>query len=171
MGATLMLISSENMKRKNKNRMFKRTFLHGDFHVENIFFDVVGKDGKKSPRIIDYQLVIEGDGCRDVVYYNVFNLKPDIRQKHEKQIIELYYKEMHENGATDFSMTECLLSYIISYMFPVPITAITQKDSTGGDSEEGKKKIKLYMTRTNQAIKDWNCVNTMKLVLEKSPNG
>merc|ERR1712080_729479 len=114
------------MKRKNENAIFKTTFIHADFHVENMFFDAPGENGPTF-KCIDYQLVKELNGIYDVMYFIVLSLQIDVRQQHEKELIKFYYNEMRANGASDLTISELLLSYIFYLYGPVLTLVIGMK--------------------------------------------
>lgn len=157
---------TENLKRKNPNAMFTHTLRHGDYHLENMFFDVPGMHGPTF-KCVDYQLVREDNGAVDVCYFIVRNLTCDLRRKFEKQLIMLYYKEMHSNGATDLTMTELLLSYQLGIFCPVLMFAVGQKYA----KDDSKTNIKCAVERIDKAVLDWGCLDALDMFSSKSFNG
>jgi hypothetical protein len=70
--------------------------VHGDSHLANCFEYAAG-DG---PRVglLDFQGVHWSKGIRDVVYFLVHSLEPDVLERHESALIDHYLEEMARRG-------------------------------------------------------------------------
>ncbi|MHA2038502.1 MAG: phosphotransferase [Promethearchaeota archaeon] len=107
------------------------TFVHMDFRADNMFFD---NENSENPLItIDWGGAIVSGGIVDVAYLLGASLKVDLRRKIEKEMLELYLKQLEENGITgiDFDyLWEYYLRGLISYMWlpPVSFTQLDQSD-------------------------------------------
>lgn len=61
------------------------TLLHGDSHLGNTFSRPDGSAG-----LLDWQVVWQGPGLREVTYWMVTGLEPEVRRKHERDLLEHY---------------------------------------------------------------------------------
>jgi aminoglycoside/choline kinase family phosphotransferase len=86
-----------------------RTFLHGDFHLHNLLFDVAA--GARTVSVIDWQACSRGRATRDVVHFLVTGLPPDRRRAHERDLLHLYHTTLTEHGVGDYSFERCLHDY------------------------------------------------------------
>lgn len=69
------------------------TLTHGDFRLDNIFFD---DDG--SVALIDWQLCMRAPGQADLVYFCANNMTVELRRAHEHALIDRYVRGLHEAG-------------------------------------------------------------------------
>ena len=61
--------------------------MHGDYRLENFLF---GPEGSDELCVLDWQIVSVGSGARDLAYFVSQNLLPEMRRKHEKDLLALY---------------------------------------------------------------------------------
>jgi hypothetical protein len=83
---------------KRLYRMFEQgpqTFLHGDSHLGNTFRRADGSAG-----LLDWQVVWQGRGVREVAYFIGTSVDTEIRRAHEKELLELYLETVREQGVT-----------------------------------------------------------------------
>ena len=71
-----------------------RTVLHGDCHIGNLYFTDEGAG------FLDWQVVRQGPGMRDVTYFLVSSLPVELRRDHERALIEYYLGELEGRGVT-----------------------------------------------------------------------
>jgi Phosphotransferase enzyme family len=72
------------------------TLLHGDSHLGNTFAWPDGTSG-----LLDWQVIWQGPGLREVSYWMTTGLEPDMRRTHEKDLIARYLEGLKAGGATD----------------------------------------------------------------------
>jgi hypothetical protein len=72
------------------------TLAHGDSHLGNLF----EIDAPSGPRMgmIDFQAVHWSNGLRDVQYFLINSLAPDVLAKHEDRLIDHYVAEISRRG-------------------------------------------------------------------------
>jgi hypothetical protein len=70
--------------------------VHGDSHLANCF--EYATDGGPRVGLLDFQGVHWSKGIRDVVYFLVHSLEPEVLEQHESALIEHYIAEMARRG-------------------------------------------------------------------------
>jgi len=85
------------------------TFLHGDFHPNNLFLE--GKGDERRLAVVDWQVCSVGQGTRDLMYFVTTALIPEHREAHETEFLELYHSELVANGVGDFSLSDVVEGY------------------------------------------------------------
>ena len=99
-----------------------RTFVHGDYRGENMFFAPAAADGVAPPvgpgaiapdafAVIDWQGCGLGAGLYDVAYFLGANLVPDERRRVEREAVEEYHDIVCRAGAGDFTAADCWRGY------------------------------------------------------------
>jgi hypothetical protein len=72
------------------------TLLHGDSHLGNTYSMPDGRSG-----LLDWQVVWRGPGLREVTYWMTSGLAPDLRRKHERELLERYLEGLHAGGVPE----------------------------------------------------------------------
>lgn len=71
-----------------------RTFVHGDAHGGNMFFETSGRQG-----VLDFQLSFAGTGMHDISWLIVSGLSTDDRREEEGRLLAVYRDAMIAHGA------------------------------------------------------------------------
>ncbi|MBF0552445.1 MAG: phosphotransferase, partial [Deltaproteobacteria bacterium] len=82
-----------------------QTLTHHDCHAGNLFWKQDGSVG-----FLDWQLVRLGDGIGDVAYLLATTLTPELRRRHESDLIRLYSEVLSTHGIT-LPSEELMLRY------------------------------------------------------------
>ncbi|TDH52885.1 hypothetical protein E2F47_13545 [Mycobacterium eburneum] len=80
-------------------REFERgplTLLHGDSHLGNTFSRPDGSAG-----LLDWQVVWQGPGLREVTYWMVTGLEPEVRREHERDLLQRYLDGLRAGGVDE----------------------------------------------------------------------
>jgi aminoglycoside/choline kinase family phosphotransferase len=77
------------------------TVIHGDARLDNMFF---GDDG--SLALVDWQMAMRAPGNSDLVYFVATNLTPEMRRRHERDLLDRYRERMLAVGASGRGLTE-----------------------------------------------------------------
>ena len=96
-----------------------RTFVHGDYRGENLFFGPEG--GGDGFAVVDWQGCGLGAGLYDVAYFLGANVVPGDRRRIEREAIEEYHDIVCRLGAGDFTVEDCWQSYrqnMLSVLMP-----------------------------------------------------
>lgn len=72
------------------------TLLHGDSHLGNTYSMPDGRSG-----LLDWQVVWQGPGLREVTYWMTSGLDPDVRRQHERDLLERYLEGLRAGGVPD----------------------------------------------------------------------
>ncbi|WP_210687311.1 phosphotransferase [Mycolicibacterium sp. GESEQ-9] len=72
------------------------TLLHGDSHLGNTFSTSDGRSG-----LLDWQVVWQGPGLREVSYWMTTGLEPEMRRAHERELLERYLDALRSGGVPD----------------------------------------------------------------------
>jgi len=72
------------------------TLLHGDSHLGNTFSTRDGRSG-----LLDWQVVWQGPGLREVSYFMTAGLEPDLRRAHERELLARYLDGLRSGGVSD----------------------------------------------------------------------
>ena len=72
------------------------TLLHGDSHLGNTYSLPDGRSG-----LLDWQVIWRGPGLREVTYWMVTGLDPDIRRDHERDLLARYLDGLRKGGVTE----------------------------------------------------------------------
>ena len=93
-----------------------RTFTHGDYRLDNLFF---AKDGSDDVAAIDWQVSGRNCGLYDLAYFLVGNLTVDVRRRIERESVEQYHRIVCDAGVTDFTLEECWRWYRRNTLAPL----------------------------------------------------
>jgi hypothetical protein len=72
------------------------TLVHGDSHLGNVF-ETAGPAGVQMG-MLDFQAVHWSKGVRDVQYFLINSLAPDVLARHESSLIDHYAAELGRHG-------------------------------------------------------------------------
>ena len=72
------------------------TLLHGDPHLGNTFSLPDGRSG-----LLDWQVIWQGPGLRELSYFMISGLDPDVRRQHERDLIDRYLEGLRAGGVRD----------------------------------------------------------------------
>lgn len=70
---------------------------HGDFNRNNVLFQYSSPTGFANPsalNMIDFQEVRYGTPCIDLSFFMYFNLKPELREAHWKELLKYYHSHL-----------------------------------------------------------------------------
>lgn len=127
-----------------------RTFTHGDFRLDNMFF---GSDSDEGFAVVDWQVCGISSGLYDVAYFLSSSVVPEVRREIEREALAEYHKVLRDAGVENFTFEECWRSYrqVMLSCFQTPIIAGGQFDFTG---DRGRQLAEVFLTRTLTAIDD-----------------
>ena len=73
-----------------------RTLLHGDSHLGNTYAYPDGRAG-----LLDWQVVWQGPGLREVSYFITGGLEPELRRAHDRELIDRYLEGLRSFGISE----------------------------------------------------------------------
>ena len=127
-----------------------RTFTHGDFRLDNMFF---GHGGNDDFAVVDWQVSGISAGLYDVAYFLSSSVSVAVRREIEREALAEYHAIVSGMGAGAFTFEECWRSYRQNMLccFQTPIIAGAQFDFTG---DRSRQLAEAFLTRTLTAIDD-----------------
>ena len=79
--------------------------VHGDYRLDNLLF------GDNRCPVVDWQTVGWGPAMSDVSYFIGGGLSVDQRRAHEQALVQLYHRELLNNGVQGFAWDQCWDGY------------------------------------------------------------
>ena len=127
-----------------------RTFAHGDFRLDNMFF---GADGSEDFAVVDWQVCGIASGLYDVAYFLSSSVAPEVRREIERDALAEYHEIVRASAAEGFTWEDCWRAYRQNTLscFQTPIIAGGQLDFTRARS---RQLAEVFLTRTLTAIDD-----------------
>ena len=92
-----------------------RTILHGDPHPGNVYFIDPGEDAAGGAHqaplggLFDWQVLRQGNGVRDLAYFVILSLEPEVRQAHMDELVDRYREELEAAGGPGLRAADVLL--------------------------------------------------------------
>lgn len=126
-----------------------RTLVHADYRLENALF---GNDRGGPPiAVVDWQSVLNSCGLVDVAYFLGGGLPVAERRTHERELVEIYRREMASLGVT-LDPEECWREYRRYSLHGVLITVLGSMLS--GQDERGDRMFHAMIERHLQHALD-----------------
>ena len=132
-----------------------RTFVHGDFRLDNMFFGADGDDDGFAA--IDWQASGIGSGLYDVAYFLGGSVPTEIRREIEREALEEYHHIIRSMGIKDFTFDECWRRYRQSTLGLFLILVIVGGGLELGD-QRGRILFETSARRSLAAIEDLSAV-------------
>jgi hypothetical protein len=102
------------------------TFLHGDFHPNNMF--LTRRTAGDELNVFDWQVSSRGRAARDLFYFIASALLPEERVAHEAAIVEAYHHKLVNSGVAGCPLADCRADFRLSlldfYFFTVTVLVI-----------------------------------------------
>jgi thiamine kinase-like enzyme len=121
-----------------------QTLIHRDCHPGNFFWN------DSQPGFLDWQLVRTGEGIADIAYFLATALEPELRQAHERPLLNLYRQTLAANGVAEIPADALWQRYRAHLSYPFEAMVVTL--AIGGMMEE-KANIEM-IRRAACAISD-----------------
>jgi hypothetical protein len=90
------------------------TLLHGDYRLDNLFFDA----GAEDPVVaVDWQICGLGRAPYDIAYFMSQSLTPEDRKAADEQVLRAYHDALRAGGVEDYSFEQCWEDYRLAILF------------------------------------------------------
>ena len=122
------------------------TVAHGDFRLDNLFFD-----GARVG-VIDWQIAFRGNGVFDVAYFLGGCLDPAVRRTEEMRLLRLWY-DIVTAGRGRWSFEDAVLAYRGAALYCHVYTVIAA-GSLNPANERGMAVFRSWLSRRGAAIED-----------------
>ena len=134
-----------------------QTLVHGDFRLDNMFFDV---RGGAAFAVVDWQLFRRGRGVFDVCWFLSGCLSPDTRRSWEQDLLGLYVSTLAQNGVVGYGPERCLEDYRLSLLSCLMLCIIAAA-AADRDTERGQALFETIMSRIASAVDDHHVTELM----------
>jgi thiamine kinase-like enzyme len=129
-----------------------QTFLHGDFHLNNLLFD--STPGARTLAVIDWQGCCRGRATRDLAHFLVTGLPPDRRRTHEINLLRLFHTTLTEHGVQGYPFEQCLHDYRFTMLEELSFLVMILAHMDFSTSEAAGKIRDMAIERFGAAILD-----------------
>lgn len=127
-----------------------RTFVHGDYRLDNMFFDDGGRDGFA---VVDWQNAAISIGPYDVAYFLAGSVPTEVRRAVEEDVLREYHDIVCRLGARDFPFERCWRLYRECLLGCLVLPVIVAGQLV--DPPERQLRLEdVIATRTAAAIRD-----------------
>ncbi len=126
-----------------------RTLVHADYRLENMLFG--NERGGPPIAVVDWQSCSYACGLADVAYFLGGGLSLDDRRAHERELVEIYRRELSSNGV-DLSADECWAQYRRNALHGIFITVFGSMLS--GQDDRGDRMFEAMIERHCQHALD-----------------
>lgn len=112
-----------------------RTVTHGDYRLDNV---LVGDDaGRPAITVVDWQTVGIGCGALDVAYFIGAGLLPEVRRKHEVELVRRYHEALQAGGVGNYDFAQLWYDYrwyaYAGYVMAVVATTLVVQTERGDE--------------------------------------
>ncbi len=129
-----------------------KTFTHGDFRLDNLFF---GSQGADDVAAVDWQNSGIHSGLRDVTYFLSTSVTPETRRAIEQDIVAEYHDALLAAGVSDYSLEECWRGYR-QVMLSCLIGPVFICGSLDFHDEASRRTVESGLSRTLVAVEELN---------------
>lgn len=125
------------------------TVVHGDFRLDNMFFDVDGDPSGVA--LFDWQGISRSCGPQDLGYFMSQSLQSEVRHTHQDALVERYWKALGERGVRDYTLDQCWKDYRASvlYLFTFAVVIAGTLDHS---NERGASMVRALASRSAETI-------------------
>ena len=127
-----------------------KTFTHGDFRVDNLFFDGTSPDDVVA---IDWQNCGIHSGLRDITYFLSTSVDPETRRAIEGDVVGEYHDALVGAGVGGYSLDDCWRDYR-QVMLSCLIGPVFTCGSLDLNDEASRRTMEIGLSRTLAAIED-----------------
>jgi hypothetical protein len=90
------------------------TLLHGDYRLDNLFFDPERLEDPEAVTIIDWQGVRIGNAMMDVAYFLRPNVAPEYADAAEDDLVREYHEALRQAGVRDYAWEQASEDYTLA---------------------------------------------------------
>ena len=151
-------LSLEVPKIKAKLTTPPRTIIHGDYRLDNCFFQTSGE--AQSLLVFDWEFCARGRGTCDVATFISETFPPQQRRDEELSLLRTYHSILVSNGVKDYPFAECLADYRLA-MLEIFVFWIVTGGCCDFDDERATVYLHNSLERFDAAISDLDCAELL----------
>jgi aminoglycoside/choline kinase family phosphotransferase len=127
------------------------TIAHGDYHVENLFFDLPDRSAPLA--VIDWQISLRGRGAWDIGYFMAQSVETPVRRATEKHFLRMYHSILVEHGIQGYDFDQLFHDYRVSVLLSL-LYSVVSGGSLDLSNERGVALVTARLDRSAAAIVD-----------------
>lgn len=129
----------------------QKTIIHGDCRLDNMMF--AREKGQYPVLLLDWQGLLVSTGLQDVAYLLTQNLDPELRRKHERELVRHYHSELVKNGVKGYSYEQCWNDYRTAalYLF---VYALVISGTLDPSTDRGRAFMSALMSRAVRTVEE-----------------
>ena len=131
--------------------------VHGDYRLDNLLFATAA--GGAPVAAVDWQTLTIAEPGRDVGYFLGNSLLPELRRKHEEELVRAYYDALMSHGVSDYSFEDCFQDYRYGH-FQGPLVTVLGAMAVV-QTERGDEMFMAMCARSCQAIRDQGSISLL----------
>jgi aminoglycoside phosphotransferase (APT) family kinase protein len=134
------------------------TLIHGDFRMDNMLY---GQKPEHAPLlIVDFQGPLKGKGMMDISYLFGHSVKTEVRQQHEKALLERYVEGLKQHGITGYAFEQAWDDYRLGILYAWTV-AVVIAGTMDPDNDRGFAWMAKMVERNGIAIEDLDCLSLL----------
>jgi hypothetical protein len=147
--ANFLKLFGEQLERLLPKLSEQRTFIHGDYRLDNFFFSKDYSD----ILVIDWGNSGKGPAMFDFSYFLTTCLDVELRRSIEKDAVQLYCDTLRTNGVEGYDAADCWRDYVwgVPLAFYIPIIVMS---SMGAGNDRGDLLVQTIYDRGVAAMVD-----------------
>ena len=138
---------------KIKSRLARspRTIVHGDYRLDNCFFDAVAHPC--APVVLDWEFCARGRGVCDAATFISEAYPRQQRRAVEAELVRTYHAVLVDSGVSDYSFEECWADYRLA-MLEIFVFWIVTGGHCNYEGERAAAYLRNALVRCDAAITD-----------------
>ena len=125
------------------------TVVHGDFRLDNLFFDVDGD--AELVAMFDWQGISKSAGPQDLGYFLSQSVRSEVRREHQDDLVRAYWDGLCEAGVEGYDLERCWDDYraAVLYLFNYAVVIAGTLDHS---NERGVAMVRALAGRSAETI-------------------
>ncbi len=131
------------------------SLVHNDYRLDNLLFSPPGEE--ISVATVDWQVLTVGLPQRDIAFLLSTGLHPEMRRRHEYEIVGSYHSALLEHGVEDYALEQCWEDYVYA-QFQAPLITVLGA-FVARPTERGDRMFRVMAERSCAAIRDLDALS------------
>lgn len=110
--------------------------------------------------MLDWQVVQRGCGMKDVAYFMITSLPPELRRTHQRRLLERYVERLARHGVSSYGIDEAWYDYRINSIHPFVAIVVT---AASGAMQDGAV-VERGLRNTSSALIDLDAIELFRLL-------
>jgi aminoglycoside/choline kinase family phosphotransferase len=135
-----------------------RTIAHGDFRLDNLFFDA--RSPESPVTVIDWQGILRGRGAFDLAHFIAIGRSVEERRSAENDLLLEYHAALVGAGVNGYSLSECRDDYRLG-LFRTFLYLVIAGALFDARTDRGRELVSTLLERVVAALDDSNAVDLL----------